>query len=256
MPKLNTIAATGALMVSLLPVGVPVQADEAGAMGSPDEGWRAALEIYGYLPNIDSELQDGTHAEIKAKDILESLDMTFQAVVGVRKGRWLLALDLFYADLAEDPGTTIGPLLELNELSLKSWVVNPLVSYRVTDSDDWTLEVLGGVRYFWLEAGLRTQELFPDFETRESNESQSVWDAIVGVRGEVDLPGKWYLPYRFDVGTGDSDWTAQVIVGGAYEFEKFDLQFGYRYWGWGFDDSAVFKQQDWNGVYMGAMFRF
>jgi len=229
---------------------------DAAESSSETEGWRGAVEIYGYLPTIDNEFPDGTKSKLKAKDILKSLDMTFQAIVGLRKDKWLFALDAFYSDLSDDPGGTIGPLLDLQELSLKAWVINPTVSYRVIDNEDWSLELLGGARYYWLEVGLRTQELFPDFETEESNESEGIWDAVVGVRGSVELPGRWYLPYRFDVGAGDSDLTTQAVVGFAYEFDSFDLQFGFRHWGWQFGDGAPLKEQTWNGVYAGGLFRF
>ncbi len=39
--------------------------------------------------------------------------------------------------------------------------------------------------------------------TRET--SGNLWDGIVGVKGTYDLNEKWFIPFYFDVGTGDKD---------------------------------------------------
>lgn len=42
--------------------------------------------------------------------------------------------------------------------------------------------------------------------SHQVSDDASNWDAIVGVRGEVALPGtRWFVPYYLDVGTGSSN---------------------------------------------------
>src|SRR4030095_17131869 len=47
-------------------------------------------------------------------------------------------------------------------------------------------------------------------EERERN-----WDAIAGVKGRIALGSsrKWFVPYYFDIGTGNSDLTWQAVAG-------------------------------------------
>ena len=42
-----------------------------------------------------------------------------------------------------------------------------------------------------------------------------VWDAVVGIRGQFELSGRWFMPFHLDVGTGDSDVTWQTTAGSA-----------------------------------------
>ncbi len=90
----------------------------------------------------------------------------------------------------------------------------------------------------------------------KSSASGHVWDGIVGVRGQVNLSDKWYLPYHMDMGTGDTDFTWQVLGGIGYRFRKVDAQVGYRYLDWDFDDNDVFNDINMKGLYGGVRFRF
>ena len=87
-------------------------------------------------------------------------------------------------------------------------------------------------------------------------DSGDVWDAIVGVRGHVPLTDKWYLPYYFDIGTGDTQLTWQAFGGVGYRFKHFDLVGGYRYMDWNFKDADVFGDMNLSGPFVGAKFMF
>jgi hypothetical protein len=74
--------------------------------------------------------------------------------------------------------------------------------------------------------------------TTESSDSSSgdAWNGIVGVRGKFHLPGKWSVPYFFDVGTGDTDLIWQAFTAIAYKFDRVGLSLGYRHLEWQFDE--------------------
>ena len=135
--------------------------------------------------------------------------------------------------------------------------MTPLVSYNVFETERATVIILCGARYLWLEADVEVK-ITDILGTRKVKFSDSghVWDGIVGVRGQVNLWEKWYLPYHLDMGAGDTDLIWQVLGGIGYRFQKFDAQVGYRYLDWDFDDNDVFDDLDIKGLYGGIRFRF
>jgi hypothetical protein len=253
-----TGSAAGLIAITLLP-GLLVNPAFAQAPGEEvgAERWRPALEVYAWAPAVDLEFPDGTNAQIGMKDVISNIDFAFMLLGGVRKGDWLIGMDLIYANLKEDVGGTVGPVLDLKDLEIEAWIAQPFVSYRVVNEDRWTLEVLGSVQYYWEEITQTVQQTIPDFESKDLSGNDSVWNYSVGVRGTIEISQRWYMPYRFDIGTGDSDTIAQALAGFAYRFDSFDLQFGYRYMTWRpANDSELFREQNVYGFYAGALFRF
>jgi hypothetical protein len=93
-------------------------------------------------------------------------------------------------------------------------------------------------------------------EKRNSSGSDSVWDGVVGVRGRYELSDKWYVSYHADLGTGDSDYTWQVLGSFGYRFERFDAIFGYRHLEWSFDGEGALDALDISGPMAGIRYRF
>ena len=92
--------------------------------------------------------------------------------------------------------------------------------------------------------------------SRSGSASGTVWDGIVGIKGEVTLNEKWYLPYYLDIGTGETDLTYQAFGGVGYQFSRVDLVAGWRYLRWNFDDSSAFDNMYINGPLVGVKIRF
>jgi hypothetical protein len=87
--------------------------------------------------------------------------------------------------------------------------------------------------------------------------SDSNWDGIIGMKGNYKLNEKWFMPFHFDVGSGDSDMTWQAFAGVGYKYENWDLIAGYRVLEWEFDNAFVgFTDFDLSGPIIGAKFRF
>lgn len=97
-------------------------------------------------------------------------------------------------------------------------------------------------------------------KTLRSSESGDTWDGIVGVRGKVKLKYNWYLPFRFDVGTGETKLTWQAYGGVGYKFNTFEIVAGYRYLDWNFDDNDkggdTFNDLTVSGPILGVTFQF
>jgi hypothetical protein len=265
---------------SILVAATPgiLAAEEAGQK----EKWEYSGEIYLWMPSLDVTTSSGNEIDISFSDILDDLDMTIMSLFGARKGKWSLLTDVIYFDLEQDDiGTDvnvpIGPLgrssLKVNldaDVELQAWVVTPAVSYTVLQNEKVRLDLVAGARYLYIKVDVDldiTDELTLALFRRdidaiqEAEDDVSVkghnWDGIVGVRGEVALNEKWYLPYYADVGAGDSQLTWQVAGGVGYRFSKVDVIAGYRYldWNWN-DDDDVLGDLNVKGPYVGFKFVF
>jgi len=170
---------------------------------------------------------------------------------------------VIYLDLEADKNQTANlldaiPVNYFTDVELNAWVVTPTVSYNVLEKDKFKLNLVAGARYLYLDLdlkvdidGVRDKEL-----SKSGSDSGHVWDGIVGVRGEVTLNDKWYMPYYADIGTGDSDATYNLYGGFGYRFNRVDLVAGWRYLRWNFDDNTALKNLWINGPLVGVKIRF
>jgi hypothetical protein len=135
------------------------------------------------------------------------------------------------ADEAGNTTRPIGPLdvptrVDLG-VEMKGWFVNLAGSYRVHQTDRFDVQLLGGARYLSLEMGAKLDTSLVPGE-KIVDEGDDVLDAIVGVRGLAELSEKWWLSYRFDIGTGDSDLTWNASAQFGRKFDWGSLAVGYR----------------------------
>jgi len=129
-----------------------------------------------------------------------------------------------------------------------------------------TLDLVGGVRYFHIEANSDWQlaatvsgpgggQTFPS--AGSVSRSSDLWDAIIGVRGRVrwgETP--WYSPYYLDVGGGSSNLTWQGVLGVGYGFKWGDLLLAYRTLYYDQGDDKLLQNFRFSGPTLGATFRF
>ena len=84
-----------------------------------------------------------------------------------------------------------------------------------------------------------------------------LWDAIVGVRGEIELgESRWALPYYADVGAGDADLTWNLMAGVSYAFGWGDMLLFYRHLEYDQGDSGLLQGFSFSGPAFGARFNF
>ena len=227
------------LIVCSLLIVPPVLGQEA-----LPENWEFSTSLNLWGPTIKSETATGEEVEVTLSDIIKNLDMTLMGSVGASKGKWLFYTDVLHLSLEDDSNSTLldaPPLLNLSltNTKMKSWIVSPKIGYNVLHSDRFSLYLLAGARYHWVENTLKIKTKTP-LGTESNNEVSSVegWDGIVGVEGKVFLKERWYLPFYADVGSGDSDLTWSFFAGVAYQFSKANMIVGYRYLRFNFDEEA------------------
>jgi hypothetical protein len=89
------------------------------------------------------------------------------------------------------------------------------------------------------------------------SQDKTLWDAIIGVRGQVRFGGgNWFAPYYLDAGTGSSDLTWQALAGIGYSFKWGDLRFAYRHLSIDMSGGKLIQDMRFSGPAFGVSFRF
>lgn len=218
------------------------------------DGWNYSGILYLWGAGLDGTTTHGADLDISFSDIIDNFDFGFMGVIGAQKGKWGFLADIIYLNISKDVNIPIDEGVNITNVEMKSWIVSPMVTYRVMESEQLSLDLLGGARYLYMKSPIEVNY------TSLGIDSDSIWDGIVGVRGKYDLNEKWFMPFHVDVGTGDSDVTWQAFAGVGYKYENFDLVAGYRYLDWDFDDSdpaaGALTDLTTSGPMIGAMFNF
>jgi len=223
-----------------------------------EESWKFGAGLYVWGAGIEGETANGAPIDMSFSDILDDLDMTFMGTFLAQKDNWTLGLDAIYLKIGDKPNTLLpGPgSATLTNIQLKSWIYTPFVAYRVIESEKLDLSILAGARYLKMEPYVEITPALPPLTPISQSSSGSVTDGIIGIRGKYDINKKWYMPFQFDVGGGDSDSTWQAFAAVGYRYENFDLIAGYRHMEWEFESDAPLKDLSMSGPIVGAMFKF
>jgi opacity protein-like surface antigen len=210
---------------------------------------------------------------------LDNLSYAFMIGGEARKGKWSIFTDLIllgidsHHDTVEsvrfpsasgrvavdaDPNSETSTSLDALEWTLAG-------GYVVTRGGPFSVEVIAGVRHLtveaeseWRIAGTITGPGPGQSFDREGGASQRVdlWDGIVGVRGQLALGKRWFLPFHADIGAGSSDLTWQAIAGVGYSFGSWDLRLAYRHLHYDTAEDELLQGVSFSGVGIGAKIRF
>ena len=261
MRHLKTIFLVGLALFCIGLFSVNVYASDAGPDASQSdnaqEEWEYALSFYVWMPDIENTTASGHEVEITFSDIMDNLDMTLMTSFGARKNKLTLMTDVVYLHLNHTDNINVGNLLKVTDFYMKTWIVSPVASYEIMGGEKGSLQLLAGGRFLWIKVGadLETRPPLPR-EKSDDDADGDVWDGVVGVRGHLNLTGRWYMPYRFDIGTGDSDKTWQAMGGFGYRFDKFKVLALYRYMKWDFEDGYPLQDLKVYGPMVGAIYKF
>ena len=231
--------------------GVEAKNTEARSSAKNARKWEVDLTAYGWIPSIrGSSATIAGDTKITMKEVLEDLQMEVMLAGEIRKGKWLVYGDMVYLDLKDD--IRVIPLLDA-DLELKAFVSEIGGGYRIVDNDGFSLAVIAGARYLYID--VTADVLFVDLD-----ESQNAWNGIVGFDVQYQLPGKWHLYGHLDAGTGDTKFTWQALGSLGYHFDQWDAFVGYRHVVWDFDEDddfgKVYKDLTVSGPYVGVKYLF
>jgi len=255
----------------------------AQSTAAPD-AWRYGWSIYGYFPSIGGATSAATSGgggggggptlDVDAGKVIDALKFTVMTSLDASNGRYGFFTDLIYLDLGGSKQrsrdfTIDGAPISANTSADLSWDLKGVLwtlagQYRVPTDPRLTLNLLGGVRMFWLEPSLRWN-IYGDAggiasaaRVGEASESQTLWDGIVGVKGRwaLDDAGRWSVPFYADVGTGQSHLTWQAALGVSYAFDWGDITGMWRYISYDMKSGDMVDKLNFNGPMVGATFRW
>ena len=228
--------------------------------------WQFAGAVYLWGAGMDGKTQSGTEVAVDFGDLVDNLEMGFMGAFEARKGKWMFLTDVIYLDIGAnksvDVSIPIGPgaidVTTNASLDLTGLVLHFAGGYNLWVDDKSRLDLVAGARYLDLDTTvvLSLEALGPGRSVTLA-ESGSVWDAIVGVKGNLGLGERWYLPYYLDIGTGESDFTWQATGGVSFRAASWvDLALVYRHLEWDLGSDPLVADINFSGPAFGAIFRF
>ncbi len=221
--------------------------------------WQNEISIYGWFAGVDGTVSlpngMGREADISydASEIIENLKMIFMGGYEGRYNKWSIIADLVYMDVGDSTDGPVGQGLASVDLDLKSWILSGAVGYDLVQHDRGLVTLIGGVRYLALDVDT---ELSVGSIQLGSSGSESLTDAIVGLKGQIQLAENWYIPYYADIGAGGSNLSWQLFAGIGYRFNWGDIRLGYRYLKYDLDDDMIMQDLTMGGPVLGVGFIF
>ncbi|MFI4930623.1 MAG: hypothetical protein ACHP83_10310 [Burkholderiales bacterium] len=270
-------AATALAVGSLVPAAAVAQTAQSGAEPG---AWRYAGSLYLYLPSVGGSTSyptpgNGTPINVSADQILERLQFTAMGSFDAHNGTWGVFTDLVYLNFGDTRSNsrdfTIGNIgLPANttanlDWDLKGWVWTLAGEYRLPSPDPaMTVDLLAGTRMFDLRTQLSWNisgsigPIDPAARSGTVKVGDTVWDAIIGVKGRYVFGGnrQWAVPFYFDVGTGQSDYTVQGATGISYAFQWGELNALWRYLGYKAKSDKAISEVNFSGPQVGVVFRW
>jgi len=268
-------AAAALAIAALVPAMAAAQTAQPGPLPGP---WKYSASVYAYAPSIGGSsvfpAEGGTTISVTGKQILNALKMTFMGNFEAHNGAWGVLTDLVYVDLGNAKSNTrdftIGNIgLPAGTTADLDWDYKATVwtlagQYRLASEPSMTLDVLAGVRLFDQRQRLRWSisgdigPIAPAGRSGSANLSESVWDAIVGVKTRYVFGAnrEWAIPLYLDVGAGQSESTVQAAAGITYAFQWGELSTLWRYVGYHAKAGKAITDMNFNGPQIGAVFRW
>ena len=173
-------------------------------------------EAYFWYANMSGESASGGDIQIDDNDLIDALDLGFMTTLGAKKDKWGFLVDVIYLDVSDNTNESIdGVGVNLNA-ELAGWIVTPAVGYEVYRADNTNVNILAGARYLNLSTDIDFRNADPTSAGFRGSvsDSGSNWDAIIGVKGDLFVTDRFFIPYYADIGAGNSQFTWQIMGGG------------------------------------------
>ena len=245
-------------------------------MSAPDE-WRFRASIYGWFPGLSGTTEfpsgaGGPSINVDANDLIDSLKMAFMGTFEAQSGKWGGLVDLFYTDVGSDKsgtrdfsihGQQLPASLNANlSLDVKTTILTLAGTYSFIESPAYSTGLVFGTRMLKMDNTLNWafNGSGPAGIARSgtSEASATNWDAIIGVRGRAHFGSdlRWFVPYYGDIGSGNSQFTWQAMLGLGYSFSWGEIIAAWRYIDYDFKSGEPMQSMTLNGVAVGVGFRF
>jgi hypothetical protein len=248
------------------------------AQAGPDE-WQFRATVYGWFPGLSGTTRfpsgaDGPSFNVDASDLISKLKMAFMGSFQARRGRWGGYVDWFYSDVGDTktntrdlslggrplPGSATANL----SLDVKTNILTLAGTYAAVQKPAYEMNVVFGTRLLSIDQTLDYAfngdlgDISLPGRSGRAEVSPNNWDAIIGAAGRYRFGDglHWFSPYYVDIGTGNSKFTWQAIVGLGYSFGWGDLIGAWRYTDYDFKSGQAVQSLTLQGVAVGVSFTF
>jgi len=186
-----------------------------------------------------------------------------------RNGPWSVLADVLYLNMGDlrtraknvsGPGGNFTlPLQSDVSTDLKGFVGTFAVGYGIVPVRDYPMDVIAGLRYAKVKAGLDwnfSNQPGSISRSGHADADKDFIDGIIGLRGRAALGNNWFIPYYADIGAGTSRFTWQVLGGVGYQFGWGDATLAYRHLAYDFKSDHPMSDLSFSGPQVGVSFRF
>lgn len=221
----------------------------AGAAGHP--GWALQVTPYLWATGIEGDISPfrrapTLHVEKSFSDVMD--DFNFGGFINIwgRHDNFVLSGDIMYVDTTESHAT--GPLAAFQipglgripagasvdaDVDTQEFMATLQGGYRVLDTPEFTLDALGGARFWHISNDVSVTARHPLIGTVTASHEESFgWvDPIIGARLFVSLTDKLSLHGQADIGGfgAGSDLTWSVLATVNYTFtDNLSFSAGYK----------------------------
>ncbi|MEL7451264.1 MAG: hypothetical protein AAFN78_18775 [Pseudomonadota bacterium] len=231
-----------------------------------DSEWEHALAVYLWAAGIDGRTASGQDVDVDFDTLLDALEIGGMASYQARKGKWSFLGDIIYMELSDSqqldllPPVGPGPVNVTTDTTadVEGLIFQAAAAYNVAENGDSRTDIVFGARYLDLSTDITLDfnlDPAPNV-SRQLSTSGDALDAFVGVKGNVALSERWFLPYYVDIGAGDSEFTWQALGGVAFKASSWaDITLVYRHIDWDLDGGGV-DDISFSGAALGVIFRF
>ena len=255
--KLKNIILGSALLSSMLFAGGDtIPTEPIAEVPSKSNELKQRIVVYGWLPTLDGVLTfqvPGEPDESADTASIDNIDAVFMGSYSISKGKWSFLTDIIYVKVSGETEGKINPNVNL-DMEITSKIYGFYGGYNISKTDKLDINAIAGVRYFGL--GLDVTRSGSRLPTVTASPSVDLYDAVIGVQGQYNINENWYMPYQFDIGTGDSELTWQANLSVAYRYSWGDIIGTYRYIHYSHDGAGLLEEMDLYGPKLGVVFHF
>jgi hypothetical protein len=214
-------------------------------------GWRGAVSIYGWFAGVHGTAGVAGHdagVHIPFSDLFHYLKGIIPIAVEADKGRFVMPIDYLWIKLGDDKAL---PLEDIGQTSINAHftesILTPKIGYRVVDGEHLKLDVLGGIRYWYLGQNLTLEP-----SSLGVSKSANWVDGLGGARFIFPLGEKAAVNISGDAGAGGASLDYQVIGLFTYQLtQHLGLGLGWRYLDVDYHQSH--DQFTWDMIQSGAL---
>jgi len=224
----------------------PTPTPEPGLQEAFDNKWHGSISPYIWAPGISGTLvfhhplltglgAASINVATGPSNYLSFVNSAGMVAGEVRKNALDLGADVIFLNLSNTGSTKVtisgpGGVVQIPLTSSVGWHMNTTMwelepGLVVAHGDGGSAIVFSGVRSLSLKTSANWTftgpiDLIP--LTGSDSESQTITDGLIGIRGKLNLGGRWFVPLYQDFGWGTAGTTTTQFYGG----------FGYaEHWG-------------------------